>query len=195
MIIEKATLNGITYGIWHLTESVEELHTLIGNRFEVSLHGLNNPTRQKERLASRLLVEALCGTYCEVAYRSNGEPYLVGSHLHISISHTKNFVAVAVAPFRIGIDIEYTSDRVLRIQEKFLNPIELDFLAKATDRRASALLFWCAKEALYKKEAQKEPDFTLFTCQQNGLEASITHQETTYPLLYQTNKDFTLVMV
>lgn len=195
MIIEKNTLNGITYGIWHLTESVEELHTQIGNRFEVCLDGLNNLTRQKERLASRLLVEALCGTYCEVAYRSNGEPYLEGSNLHISISHTKNYVAVAVAPYRIGIDIEYTSDRVLRIQEKFLNRLELTSLESAPNTAATALVFWCAKEALYKKLLHKEPEFTLFTCQVQHQTASITYQESTFPFAYQQNEHYTLVVV
>lgn len=195
MITCQSNIHHIHYAIWHITESVEELKTLINGRFHVSLQGISNPTRQKERLASRLLIETLCGTYCEVAYRSNGEPYLVGSTQHISISHTKNYVAVAIAPCRVGIDIEYKSDRVLRITEKFLNTTETSKLAQATDKISTALLFWCAKEALYKKLEQKEPEFTLFTCTQNQQGATITYNGETHSLLYFANQNYTLVIV
>lgn len=195
MIASHTKIGPIQYAIWHITESVEELKTLINGRFEVSLQGLSNPTRQKERLASRLLIEALCGTYYSVAYRNNGEPYLEGSPLCVSISHTRNYVAVAIAPFRIGIDIEYKSDRILRITQKFLTTSETSQLAQATHKTDTALLFWCAKEALYKKLEQKQPEFTLFTCQQSEQGATITYQGTTHPLLHVTNPNYTLVIV
>lgn len=194
MIIEKQTINGITYGIWHLTESVEELQALINNRFEVDLNGLSNPTRQKERLAARLLLENLCGEPPVVGYHANGEPFLNGSTHCISISHTKNYVAVAMAPHRVGIDIEYPSNRVLRITSKFLNATEIIFLQHTPDAQGTALLFWCAKEVLYKKLPHNEPDFMQFTCLFTANSLSLTYQNKEYALWHKSTPQYTLVI-
>jgi phosphopantetheinyl transferase len=194
MIICNTQIDNIRYGIWHLTESISELNSLINGRFEVSLTGISNPTRQKERLASRLLIEALCGKFQPVGYRANGEPYFLDSNLHLSISHTKNYVAVAIAPCRIGIDIEHLSDRVLRITEKFLNQEELKTLAKTNNQAATALLFWCAKETLYKKLSTDEPNFIYFTCKRENDLLSVHYQGQTYPLYFIQDKDYTLVV-
>lgn len=194
MIIYDQQKNNIRYAIWELTESITELTSLIGDRFLVPLTGINNPTRQKERLASRLLIEALCGTYQPIDYKANGEPYFTQSDLYLSISHTKNYVAVAVAPFRIGIDIEHTSNRVLRITEKFLNPAELATLAQAPQPASTALLYWCAKEALYKKLPADEPEFTRFSCQLTPNSLMVHYQEQTYTFITAQNKNYTLVV-
>ena len=69
MIICDKQINGIRYAIWQLTESVSELKALIDGRFLVSLDNISNETRQKERLASRLLIETLCNGYQAVDYK------------------------------------------------------------------------------------------------------------------------------
>lgn len=194
MIISKTEINGIRYAIWHLSESVEGLTALIGGRFTVSLAGISNPVRQKERLASRLLIESLCNGFQPVDYKENGEPYFTQCDLYLSISHTKNYVAVAVAPFRIGIDIEYTSNRVLRITEKFLNADEQQQLLQSHEPASLALLYWCCKEAFYKKMVDKEPEFTLFTCQQRQNILNVHYQAESYLFAFEQNKDFTLVV-
>lgn len=194
MIICDKQINGIRYAIWQLTESVSELKALIDGRFLVSLDNINNETRQKERLASRLLIETLCNGYQAVDYKENGEPYFSTSTLQLSISHTKSYVAVAVAPFRIGIDIEHTSDRVLRITEKFLNTTELAELARLKNPETTALLYWCAKEALYKKLTEKEPEFTLFTCEQQKNLLHVHYQKEKYTFTFEQNNNYTLVL-
>ena len=194
MIICDKQINGIRYAIWQLTESVSELKALIDGRFLVSLDNISNETRQKERLASRLLIETLCNGYQAVDYKENGEPYFTQTNLYLSISHTKSYVAVAVAPFRIGIDIEHTSDRVLRITEKFLNTTELAQLASHTNQASTALLYWCAKEALYKKLTEKEPEFTLFTCEQQKNLLNVHYQAETYTFSFEQNNNYTLVL-
>ena len=194
MIICDRQINGIRYAIWQLTESVSELMDHINGRFTVSLTGITNPNRQKERLASRLLIELLCDGHQPIDYKENGEPYFTQCNLYLSISHTKNYVAVAVAPFRIGIDIEHTSDRVLRITEKFLNTTELAELARLKNPAPTALLYWCAKEALYKKLTEKEPEFTLFTCEQQKNLLNVHYQAETYTFSFEQNNNYTLVL-
>lgn len=194
MIISKTEINGIRYAIWHLSESVEELTALIGGRFTVSLAGISNPVRQKERLASRLLIESLCNGFQPVDYKENGEPYFTQCDLYLSISHTKNYVAVAVAPFKIGIDIEYTSNRVLRITEKFLNADEQQQLLQSHEPASLALLYWCCKEAFYKKMVDKEPEFTHFTCTWPPGELVLVYQEEVYSFYFEQTSHYTLVL-
>ena len=194
MIICNTQINGIRYAIWQLTESVSELIDLINGRFTVSLAGITNPVRQQERLAARLLIEVLCDGYQPIDYKENGEPCFTQCDLYLSISHTKNYVAVAVAPFKIGIDIEHTSDRVLRITKKFLNQEELKTLAKTNNQAATALLFWCAKEAMYKKMTEKEAEFTLFTCQQHHNTLTVHYQAETFSFIFEQNNHYTLVI-
>ena len=194
MIICNTQINGIRYAIWQLTESVSELIDLINGRFTVSLAGITNPVRQQERLAARLLIEVLCDGYQPIDYKENGEPYFTQCDLYLSISHTKNYVAVAVAPFKIGIDIEHTSDRVLRITEKFLNTTELAELASHTNQASTALLYWCAKEAMYKKMTKKEAEFTLFTCQQHHNTLTVHYQAETFSFIFEQNNHYTLVI-
>ena len=194
MIIYDKQINNIRYAIWHLSESVSELTALIGGRFTVSLTGITNAVRQKERLASRLLIELLCDGYQPIDYKENGEPYFTQCNLYLSISHTKNYVAVAVAPFKIGIDIEYTSNRVLRITEKFLNANEQQQLLQSQEPASLALLYWCCKEAFYKKMVDKEPEFTLFTCQNSLNKLLLDYQDMQYPFYFEQNSYYTLVL-
>ena len=194
MIICNTQINGIRYAIWQLTESVSELIDLINGRFTVSLAGITNPVRQQERLAARLLIEVLCDGHQPIDYKENGEPYFTQCNLYLSISHTKNYVAVAVAPFKIGIDIEHTSDRVLRITKKFLNHTELAELASHTNQASTALLYWCAKEAMYKKMTEKEAEFTLFTCQQHHNTLTVHYQAETFSFIFEQNNHYTLVI-
>lgn len=195
MILKEATVGAIRYAIWQLDESIAALQRLIDHRFEVSLEGLANPTRQKERLAVHLLIEHLCQRHQPMAHHGNGEPYLVDYPQHISISHTKNYVAVAIAPFRIGIDIEYNSSRVWRIGEKFLNEQELAAIHTSPEAVKRMLLYWCSKEALYKKLPQDEPNFQQFTCSlNNDNQLTIAFQKQKYPLHYEVNDNFTFVM-
>ena len=50
----------------------------------------------------------------------------------------------------VGVDIEYQSDRVNKIVERFMRPDEDD---SSLDRR---LIDWCAKEAVYKLRSPED---------------------------------------
>jgi phosphopantetheinyl transferase (holo-ACP synthase) len=64
---------------------------------------------------------------------------------HISVSHTRGYAALLLSDdCRVGVDIEYRSDRVERIASRFIRP---DERAETTDEK---LLLWSAKEAVYK---------------------------------------------
>ena len=148
------TIEGGGVVIWHITESSDELYNLLDTRrYDEQLQDKKNESRRAEWLAVRLIIKELFGTDCEVAYHSTGRPYLKNSNVHISISHTRGYAAVAyhcVAP--IGMDIEYISPRVERIADRFTSQEESSYIEQydASDRQKCHLINWSAKEALYK---------------------------------------------
>lgn len=83
----------------------------------------------------------------EIAYKSTGQPYLVKHEsLHLSISHSKGWIAVWVAEQPIGIDIEPNNPKIIDGTTYFVNENEQQFLGNL-----SALhVIWGAKEAFYK---------------------------------------------
>ncbi len=111
---------------------------------------------KREKLAVRILLQELCGVTA-LCYDGSGKPYLSDNSQHISISHTKNFVAVFLHPsYPVGIDIEYRSSRASRLKERFLAADEM--CSKSADCESYSELCWCAKEAAYKMLSDKSVD-------------------------------------
>ena len=148
------TFEGGGIAIWHITETSDELYALLGTqRYDAQLLEKKNESRRAEWLAVRLLVKELFGVECEVAYHPTGRPYLKNGTVHISISHTKGFAAVAYhheAP--IGMDIEYISSRVERIASRFTTQVEASYIDVHDEDVCQMfhLINWSAKETLYK---------------------------------------------
>ena len=101
--------------------------------------------RKMEFVCVRLLLREMFKHDCpEILYKESGMP-LLSNEENISISHTKDYCAIIVSPTcRVGIDIEYRSDRVGRITHRFLRNDE------RADNNISQLLHWSAKETIYK---------------------------------------------
>lgn len=90
----------------------------------------------------------------QILYREIGQPYLQPKDAFISISHSFPFAALAISDKRVGIDLEKTVPKILRVKHKFLNEYEL--LWTASDDEAELLtIIWAIKEALYKLHPSK----------------------------------------
>ena len=147
--------------VWKMTESNDELLAMLGDaRSYPDIQAVaHSEIRLRERLTALALVKTLLGREVEIRHAENGAPYLVGEPWHISISHTKGYAAVQLDGERAaGIDIEYRSDRVKRIRSRFLAPEEEQNIDTAHEEE-HLLVYWCAKEALYKLAGQEEVDF------------------------------------
>ena len=157
-IIDDRTL----YGVWKISESVEELRSAICLREgEEALYNLFvAESRKKQWLAYRLLIrELLEPDEFPVEYDSSGKPFLAGSDFHISVTHTDDLAAVIISGHaKVGIDIEKIRTRIEKVKDKFLNEKESLLIGK--DRELEQLtLAWCAKEALYKLHGKRNLDF------------------------------------
>lgn len=108
---------------------------------------LTNPKRKISFLGVRYLRNHL-KIQEEIHYLDSGKPYLKGVQLHISISHTFNFVALAVCKEDIGVDIELKSRNCTAVMNKFISESEKNLYQSMTHNWP--LEIWCAKEAVYK---------------------------------------------
>ena len=148
-IIKKYTENNCQIAIWDLNESLTELLKL-GARFDSS--NFKTEKRKKDFLVSRLLLNELEPNQ-QISYNSNGAPE-ISNGKHISISHSKNLVAIIISDKKVGLDIEYISEKPLRLSPKFITDNSHQDLTKE-----KATLIWCCKEAIYKWHQKGEVDF------------------------------------
>tara|TARA_X000000950_G_scaffold30947_1_gene33488 strand:- start:171 stop:788 length:618 start_codon:yes stop_codon:yes gene_type:complete len=84
-----------------------------------------------------------------IEYDSKGKPFL-NKQKGISISHSNEIVAIGISnEIDFGIDIQYKTDKVFKIQNKFLSGMESKLLGKKIDIE-SLIKVWSAKESIYK---------------------------------------------
>ena len=105
-----------------------------------------NDERRREFLSWRAVVRQALGREVQIAYNELGAPILVGRAEHISVSHAKDLLVVALSKDRVGVDIERLDRRYQRILAKYLTAEEQQLSADPHFPAAA----WCAKEAIYK---------------------------------------------
>lgn len=148
--------------LWKLTETEAELQTALGNGFnQEELDKISHPQKKREWLASRMLIKTLAEqfgiNYVGIHKDEHGKAFLIDNDSHISITHTAEFVAVAINPAAaVGIDMEKTDPKLQRTSKKYLSPPEYDHAQDEMDRLC---MYWCAKEALYKLYGKKKISF------------------------------------
>lgn len=149
------------WSVWKIEESSDELLAMLEHKdwYQSFLSTIKTEKRKQEWLACRVLLKNMLGEEKQIAYNTEGAPYLRNSSLYISFSHTKGFVAVRVSKRpAVGIDIEYRTNRVMKIRSRFMNPEEEAVLDKHNEI-IHLLIHWCAKETLFKMIGQKDVDF------------------------------------
>jgi 4'-phosphopantetheinyl transferase len=148
-IINKIESEKITILVWEITETLEEIIALGEG---INTDNYTSEKRKKEHFASRLLVNEICPTKT-IIYNEFGAPEL-NNGKHISISHSKELVAVILSDKKTGLDIEQISEKSLRLASKFVSEKNLIMLNKE-----KATLIWCIKEAIYKWYQKGGVDF------------------------------------
>ena len=152
MIYKQFKINEASVLVWKMAENESELEKLLVNldSYKSDLEKLTSPKRRLEFLTSRVAINAILNRPVNVIYDDNGKPLLENELSHISISHSRKWVAVIHHPTLItGIDIECPTDRINKIAHRFLNQAELESFS-GNDETKKIQLAWSAKEALYK---------------------------------------------
>ncbi|MDR0794229.1 MAG: 4'-phosphopantetheinyl transferase superfamily protein [Chitinophagaceae bacterium] len=121
--------------------------------------------KRLQHIAGRYLLSYLfpCFPAHEIKIAATEKPYLPNEIYHFSISHCSNMAAAIVSKNKqVGIDIERFTDKVFKVQHKFLNEKELTMLENISDeneKRKLLTTLWCTKETVYKWQGLEEVDF------------------------------------
>lgn len=149
-----------TLGIWKMEETESDLLRLAGN-CERPNH--KSEVRRMEYLAVRALATEMGVEPENIAYLPSGKPFLKDRTQSISISHTRQYVGVALSGHEgLGLDVEHAGERVRRIRRRFMHPDEerrLMEVCSPLDETVGLLLHWCAKESLFKAVPEEGVDF------------------------------------
>lgn len=142
--------------LWKMSERVEEL----SRPNHIDLTAFRSESRLKEKLTTYALIKELTGLdSLELSYASSGKPLLDG--FEISISHTIGWAVVVLSRNTpVAVDIEYRSDRVTRITDRFI---------RADEDKSSVdiqLINWSAKETMYKLFSEEQLQFHQMRLQQ-----------------------------
>lgn len=144
-IVNKKKFN---YGIWKITESVEELLNKGDfNKIEIKyFEKFKNLYRKKQSITSRLILNELSKKKINVCYNKHGAP--ISSEIkNISISHSKNLSVALISDNLVGIDIQKKSEKIQTVKKKFIAKNDSN---KSFNESFFLHYVWCSKEAIFK---------------------------------------------
>jgi phosphopantetheine--protein transferase-like protein len=162
LYLRKVLENKAEIAVWQITESEEELEKMSSipsdEMEEISL--ISNDSMRKQRLAVRALLSQLFDEKVYLSHHDNGKPYLENSAINISITHTEKYVAVILHDTEdVGIDIESLDRDFKAVEQKALSDDELEDLENDEKKNEQLAIYWCAKEAIFKRLSMYNVDF------------------------------------
>lgn len=148
-------------GIWQVTETEAELRALTSipsdELEEISF--IKSESLRKQKLAVRALLDSLFEEKVYLSHHDNGKPYIENNAINLSITHTDKYVAVILNDDEeVGIDCESLDRDFSAVEKKALSEDEIEDL-EDEKRNEQLAIYWCAKEAVYKKMSQYNVDF------------------------------------
>jgi len=144
---------------------LQQAYTRLSDSRKEHIDRLQQPEDKRRSLAAQLLTEQLLeeqyGIHDAILHRRpNGQPYLSGCEMFVSISHCDKLVACAVSSEPVGIDIERIRPVSSRICHHVCTDEETAWLLTGRAQEAAFrdpevlrrfFEIWCAKEAYFKK--------------------------------------------
>ena len=175
LYLRKDLKGGGTIAVWEITETEKELLDILAKDEEdrdeeleeISLY--KSEQARRERLSVLALVQTLFEEPVHIGHHENGAPYIENDSTRISITHTNRFSAVIIHPSEeVGIDIESIKRDFTAVEKRALSEEERDDLMdkdeddpeKMEERNTQLAIYWCAKEALYKRMGRNNVDFS-----------------------------------
>ncbi|MCR4837239.1 MAG: 4'-phosphopantetheinyl transferase superfamily protein [Bacteroidaceae bacterium] len=213
MIYYDKQTDGIRVVVWHVTEEYEELLSMLPDADSVQNEAeqqFSSEFRRVEWTAVRVLLYTVLDRQVHINYNDQGAPLLPDYEgLHISISHTKGFVAIALSESDVvGVDVEQIErldttnqfddkekmPRVEKVRSRFMGNDEY------AETIVGMLLHWSAKETVFKVLGREGVDFhddlkvqPFDETQYEGdLQLDDLKEDDTYTIYYKVFDDFVL---
>lgn len=149
---------------------------------KVPLHrAITHPHKRLQHLAGRYLLQHLFPGFpiSLIQIADTRKPFLEDEAYHFSISHCGEYAAALVSTVnRVGVDIELVTDKIARIEHKFVSGDEHPVVHRpwTNDHEGPVLdntpqdhirklgLLWSSKEAVFKWYGWGEVDFRRHIC-------------------------------
>ena len=160
VILKKNVLDSTVIGLWEITEDEAYFTQRLKLSEEEKIQlGAIKGHRRVHWLCSRHLLHLITNETLRTMCLKDefGKPHLHNSNLSISFSHSDDLVAVAMSRHLVGIDIQKSVEKIVRIEHKFVNPEEEPL--KNQQRIDHLHWIWGAKEAAFKAYGRKQVDF------------------------------------
>ena len=209
LYLRKKLENKAEISVWQITETEQELIEMCSvptdEMEEISL--IRSESLRKQKLAVRALLNEVFEEKVYLSHHDNGKPYLENCVTNISITHTEKYVAIITHDEDdLGIDIESLDRDFSAGEKKALSEDEIDDLDDDKEEKNEQLaIYWCAKEAIYKRMSINRVDFAeqieveKFNLRDEGeLEATFIHKdehEEEFELGYMTFDRHVLVWI
>lgn len=158
MLVLDKKIDGIRAAVWKSEEDFETLVQSIpeGKAWAAdAIRLFKSEKRRKEWLTARVLLRNILGQPFTIRYKASGAPYFENLPLHLSISHTRGYVAAALSSSsRVGVDIEQVTPNICRLKSRICGHSE------AAENELEITLHWSAKETAFKIIDTRGVDFT-----------------------------------
>ena len=139
--------------IWELIETIYELERIFNfsEKEREEYQQIKNERRKAEYLSIRIMTQQILGKKVEIAYLPSRKPVLKNDTSFISVSHSKNLVAVLITKkHHVGIDTELIDRNIDRVAKRFLSAEEVNHIRQFKNQQIGKILYWCAKESIFK---------------------------------------------
>lgn len=115
----------------------------------------NEKDKKLSLLGSRLLVKGLKklgfdNCVDKIETDENGKPYIPGTPVYFSISHSGDMVMVAVCRFPIGCDIQFVEKNNIELAKRYFNENEIEEINDSDDPIRCFYKYWTIKESYMK---------------------------------------------
>lgn len=146
--------------VWHIQEEEDFFRKLVTPQT-----GVSHPHKRLQHLAGRYLLKILEPEFPVKEIALDGRrPFLKSNTWYFSISHCGDFAAAVISKKdRVGIDVEMSTEKLIRLKDKFLSGEEQQMLSASEANHLSfqkkLTACWSAKEAMYKWYAKGKVDF------------------------------------
>lgn len=179
----------VVLGLWRMEEDPNDFSSIL-ERLGIECRSRK---RKQEIVCVHLLLHALFhDNDLYISHNKQGKPFLDNLY-NLSVSHTKGYCAIIISKTReVAIDIEYTSERIMKIRSKFL------FHGELAAEAISALLFWCAKETVYKYYSERRLQYDeifiypFIVREKGSITAELYQENKSLPIYYERTDDYIL---
>lgn len=145
MNIKPATLNHKLYRFISEDKLKKIINYKVMNSKKQSFYG--------ELFLKYILIKNFNFKFSEIKFSFNnyGKPYLTNNNIYFNISHSKNFVIIAVSDKEVGVDIENINTTIPIDMKIFHLEEQINFL-NLNEEKTRSLFFnlWTAKESYVK---------------------------------------------